>query len=422
VETWLLAPAAAPDFSLPDLTGQTRTLSALRGRPVLLNFWTAGSPGCRQDLTVFRRLYPAWASQGLHLLAVNVGDGAVAREHEFSFPVLLGSDDVASTYNLLYRYLFDRHRDLGFPTSFLIDKKGDIVKVYQGPVKPESVEQDFRHIPQTIAERMAKALPFPGVTATYEFARNHLSFGSVFFQRGYFDQAEASFRLALRDDPSSAEGHYGLGSVYLKQDKSQEARDSFERAVKLNASYPDTLANAWNNLGLLATRDGHAAEAIGYFQEALQRNPDHWIALENLGNAYRQQKRWDEARKTLERAVAVRPDDPEANYSLGMVFAQSDDTERAYEYLQKALKFRPAYPEALNNLGVLYLRTGKRNEAVAKFEECIRVAPGFDQSYLNLARVYSLEGETNKARPILLELLKQHPGHVQAKNALEQLR
>jgi tetratricopeptide (TPR) repeat protein len=427
VETWLLAPVTAPDFSLTDLSGQSRTLSALRGRPVLLNFWTAGSAGCRQDLKVFQQLHPVWEGQGLLLLAVNIGDEtkgvrALAREREFSFPVLVGSDDVAGIYNLLYRYLFDRHRDLGLPTSFLIDEKGDIVKVYQGPVKPENVEQDFRHIPQTTAERLVKALPFPGVTATYEFARNHLSLGSVFFQRGYFVQAETSFRLALRDDPLSAEAEYGLGSVYLKQDQNREARGSFERAVKLTASYPDTLANAWNNLGLLATREGHTSEAIGYFQEALQRNPDHWIALENLGNAYRQEKRFDEARNALERAVALRPDDPEANYSLGMVFAQSDDTERAYQYLQKALKIRPTYPEALNNLGVLYLRTGRRDEAVAKFEECIRVAPGFDQSYLNLARVYSLEGAPEKARTVLLELLKQHPGHVAAQNALEQLR
>ena len=165
-------------------------------------------------------------------------------------------------------------------------------------MNPEHVEQDFQHIPQTAAERLAKALPFSGVIETLEFQRNYLNYGSVYFQRGYLEQAEASFRLALRDDPSSAEALYGLGSVYLKQEKSREARESFERATKLQASYPDTLANAWNNLGLLATREGRTAEAIPYFQEALKLNPDHLIALENLGNAYRQQKNWDEARKS----------------------------------------------------------------------------------------------------------------------------
>ena len=48
------------------------------------------------------------------------------------------SDDVAAVYNVLYRYLFDRHRDLTLPTSFLIDAEGDIVKVYQGPVDSEN--------------------------------------------------------------------------------------------------------------------------------------------------------------------------------------------------------------------------------------------------------------------------------------------
>ncbi|MGC2182276.1 MAG: tetratricopeptide repeat protein [Terriglobales bacterium] len=429
VETWLLAPVAAPDFSLPDLSGQVRTLNALRGQAVLLNFWVAGSASCREDLKVFNRLHTRWAAQGLHLLAVNLDNAAdaeraraLARADHLSLPIILGSDDIAGIYNILYRYLFDRHRDLALPTSFLLSGGGEIVKIYQGAVNATQVEQDFRHIPQTAAERLPKALPFPGVSDTLEFHRNYLNYGSVYFQRGYLDQAEASFRLAQHDDPESAEALYGLGSVYLKQEKAGQARESFERATKLQASYPDTLANAWNNLGLLATREGRTDEAIPYFQEALKLNPDHLIALENLGNAYRQRKNWDEARKLLERAVAVGPQDAEANYSLGMVFAQLNDTDQAYDYLQRALKSRPDYPEALNNLGVLYLRTGRRDQAVESFEECIRVAPAFDQSYINLARVYALEGRPEKARSVLLDLLKLHPEHAQAHKALEQLQ
>jgi tetratricopeptide (TPR) repeat protein len=343
------------------------------------------------------------------------------REHRLAFPILRGSEDVAAIYNILYRYLFDRHRDLELPTSFLISPKGEIVKVYQGPADPEHVERDFLHIPQTSAERLARALPFPGVTDAIEFGRNYLSYGSVFFQRGYMDQAAASFQIALRDDPTSAEAVYGLGSVYLDQQKTAEARESFERAIKLRASYPDTLANSWNNLGLLAAREGRTGEAIGYFQEALKLSPDHLIALDNLGSAYRQQKRWDDARKTYERALQVNANEAEANYGLGMVFAQNNDTARAFDSLERALKLRPIYPEALNNLGILYLRTQRRDQAVATFEECIRVAPAFDQAYLNLARVHAVEGAPEKARAVLLELLKQHPGHEQAQKMMGQL-
>jgi tetratricopeptide (TPR) repeat protein/peroxiredoxin len=427
-ETWLLAPVEAPDFALPDFSGQVRSLSALRGKPVLLIFWVAAAERCKDDWIAFNKHHAGWAAQGLQLLAVNLDIPADAesvrslvREHRLSFPIVLGSEDVAAIYNILYRYLFDRHRDLALPTSFLISAKGEIVKVYQGPVDPQHVEQNFRQIPQTNAERLARALPFPGVSDTIEFGRNYLSYGSVFFQRGYMDQAAASFQIALRDDPTSAEALYGIGSVYLDQQKTAEARESFERALKLRASYPDTLANSWNNLGLLAAREGRTGDAVGCFQEALKLSPDHMIALDNLGSAYRQQKRWEDARKTYERALEVSSNDAEANYGLGMVFAQNDDTARAFDSLQKALKLRPVYPEALNNLGILYLRTQRRDQAVASFEECISVAPAFDQAYLNLARVYVVEGTPEKARAVLLELLKQHPGHEQAQKMMEQL-
>jgi Tfp pilus assembly protein PilF/peroxiredoxin len=427
-ESWLLAPLAAPDFRLSDLAGGSQTLSSFRGNTVLLNFWTTESERCRRELGVFDELHNGWATQGLHLLTVNLDHPrelekfqALTRERRWSFPILLGSEDVAGIYNILYRYLFDRHRDLVLPTSFLIDAKGNVVKVYQGPVNSEHLEQDVRQIPQTDEDRLAKALPFPGVTDASEFRPNSLSFGSVYFQRGYLDQAKVFFERALRDDPESAEALYGLGSVYLKQNKNAAARESFERAVKLRASYPDTVPNAWNNLGLLATREGRMPEAAQYFQEALRENPNHFIALENLGNTYRQQGNWDEARKLLSNAVALKPDDPEANYNLGMVFAQLNQTDQAYDYLQKALKLRPGYPEALNNLGVLYLRTRRRDKAVASFEQSIRVAPEFDQSYLNLAKVYALEGNRNQARAILLELLRQHPNHPQAQKALADL-
>jgi len=402
-------------------------LSSFRPKPVMLSFWTIHSGGSGEDLAELHRLRAGASAQGLQLLTINVDEGAdaaslSARSRDFSAPILRSSDDVAGVYNILFRGLFDRRRDLGIPASFLIAGSGDIVKVYQGRVNPAHVEQDLHAIPQSTAERLAKALPFAGVSDTYEFGRNYLSFAAAFFQQGYFDQAEAAFRAALRDDPSSAEAHYGLGSACLKLQRTTEARESFERAAKLHASYPETTPNAFNNLGLLATREGRTSDAIVYFQEALRLSPEHLIALENLGNAFRQQKRWEDARATLERALAVGPRDPEVNYSLGMVFAQTGDTARAYEFLRNALRFRPAYPEALNNLGVLYLRTQQRDEAVATFEECIRVAPAFDQAYLNLARVHSLEQHPEKARGVLLDLLKQHPDHVEARKALDQLR
>jgi tetratricopeptide (TPR) repeat protein len=428
-ETWLLAPVSAPDFSLPDLSNRMWSLSALRGKPVVLTFGSISDIRTQQNWIAASERQPSWAARGLQVIAINVDESRDAdrlrtfvREQRLTFPLLPGSDDITAIYNILYRYLFDRHRDLTIPTSFLIDGKGDIVKIYQGAFDPEKLEHDLGRIPQSLADRLARALPFRGVTEVTEFRRNYLSYGSVYFQRGYMDQAEASFQIALRDNPESAEAVYGIGSVYLNQQKNSEAQRCFERALKLRASYPDTLSNSWNNLGLLAGREGHSAEAVGYFQQALKLSPDHSVALSNLGSAYRQEKRWDDARATYKRALEINPDDAEANYGMGMIFAQNDDPASAFDFLQRALKSRPDYPEALNNLGIVYLRTKRRDEAVASFEEAIRVAPGFDQSYLNLARIYVIEGTPDKARGVLEKLLKQHPNHAAALQMMGQLK
>jgi tetratricopeptide (TPR) repeat protein len=427
-ETWLLVPVPAPDVSLQDLSGQGKSLSSYRGKPLLLIFGSATLVDAEGIFDGLQRTHEDWATRGLQLIAIDVdsgesGDNSQAQKlwSHYSFPIRKASSDVIAVYNLLFRQLFDRHRDMTVPLLLLLDPAGTIVKVYQNSFSRERIEADFTNIPKTDPERLARALPFTGLNETYDFGRNYLSFGFVFYERGYFEQAREFFAQALKDDPDSAEALYGLGSAYLQLQKTNEARDYFERALKVHASYPGTLPNCWNNLGILAAREGNYDLAVQCFQHALEIDPEHSIALQNLGNAYRQKKDWPQAKATLERALALNPDDPEANYTLGMVYAQQNDTGRAYDYLQKAIATRPAYPEALNNLGILYLRTHRLEDAIKSFEQSIRLAPAYDQAYLNLARVYVIEGNREKAKAVLRELLKQNPDDEQAKQELNQL-
>jgi tetratricopeptide (TPR) repeat protein len=423
VETWLFVPVPAPDFSLSDSAGHSESLSSRRGKPILIHFWSSSWADNQERLMEFDRFYDECMKEGFEFLAINVDTtGTQMPRVHYSFPVLNGSVDVIAVYNLLFRQLFDRHRDMSIPISFLIDPAGNIVKIYQGSFSAQKFEADFQSIPKHEVDRLTKALPFAGLRETYEFERNYLSFGYVFFERGYFEQAQEFFAQALKEDPGSAEAFYGLGSAYLQLQRANEARDCFERALKLHASYPGTLPNSWNNLGILAAREGNYDLAVEDFQHALQIDPQHSIAWQNLGNAYRQKKDWPQAERALEHVLALNADDAEANYSLGMVYAQQNETERAKDYLQKAIASRPAYPEALNNLGILYLRMRRPDEAIKNFEQSIRIAPAYDQAYLNLARMYSIEGDREKAKAVLHKLLEQHPDHAQAKEELKKLK
>lgn len=423
-ETWLLDPLPAPEMTLHDFEGRPYTLSSFRGRHVLLNFWDTRTPFCQPELGQFQRRYSTWLGLGLQLLAVNVNAVSeaetvrdFARKMGLTFPVLLASEDTLNICNLLYRYLFDRHRNLGVPTSFLVDEKGLIIKVYQGPLKPTNLEEALSRIPQNQKERESQALPFPGKFYAGEFHRFPFAYGVAFSRAGYNDEAIAWFQQVVNKYPEYAAAHYNLGTIYLNKGLLPQAKEHLRRATELRPMD----ASAWNNRGMVAALEGHTEEAVKCFQEAIRHNSQHVIALENLGKLYHDNGRFKEAEETFERALSTDPQNPDVNYDLGMLFAQQDDTERARVYLQKAIELRPIYPDALNNLGVLNIRTGKLPDAQAVLEECIRVAPNFDVAYLNLAKVYVAMGKSEKARGALRKLLEISPGNQAAHQALQEL-
>lgn len=423
--TWLVEPLKAPELSLPDAEQNMHELRSYQGRFVLLNFWSAASAECIEQLRLFDQRKPALAAASLVPLAINADSARdlsaarlLAEKERFSFPVLFSSAETAGIYNIVYRYLFDRRRDLPLPSSFLLDQEGIMVKVYQGPVAVDQVLRDLKSIPSTGAERMRKALPFEGTLVQDAFLRNDFTSGMAMFQHGYLDQAAASFQQVIAIKPDNADAYYNLGTLRLGQSDSAQARPYLEQALRLKPDYPE----AWNNLGMIAAQSGNPDEAIRNFQKALAQRPKYVTALLNLGNLYRRNRDFDNARKCFDQAIQIEPDDAEVNYSFGMLYAQQGQLEQASEHLERAIALRPDYAEALNNLGVLFVRNQNYARAEEQFKAGIRVAPQFDQPYLNLSRLYVMQNDRQKAREMLIELLRVQPGDAAAKQALDALQ
>lgn len=118
----------APNFTLKDLTGREVRLVDLRGKVVLLNFWATWCPPCREEIPSMMRLNQAMAGKQFQMLAVSINEGG-AQEVEAYFkqsgtnlPALLDpTQGVAKHYGLT-----------GVPESFVIDKKGVILKKVVG--------------------------------------------------------------------------------------------------------------------------------------------------------------------------------------------------------------------------------------------------------------------------------------------------
>ena len=416
-ETWLIEPLAAPDFSLPDIAGKTWQLRSLLGNFVLLTLCSPNSEISIEQLRLLRQNYASLNSTARIVAAYVDEGGSHELAEELPFPTLIGNQEFIGIYNIIYRYLFDRHRDLPIPASFLVDEHGNIVKMYQGVIHPDQVLIDVRSVPRTAEDRVRRALPFTGKLYQGEFQRNAFTYGVAFFQRGYLDQAAESFQQAIATKPTDSEAYYNLGTLYLRRGDYKQARQNLEQAVALRPNHPE----AWNNLGMLSAQEGDSEQAIRDFEQSLSLKPDYPVPLVNLGNLYRRRHSFAEAEKMLDRALQLEPNDPEVNYSAGMLYAQQDQVPRAEQYLQKAISLRPDYADALNNLGVLFVREQRYSDAEDRFKTCIAASPNYDQAYMNLARLYVILDRKPDAREILEALLREQPQHKLAQQALEML-
>jgi cytochrome c biogenesis protein CcmG, thiol:disulfide interchange protein DsbE len=131
------SPALAPDFAVPDLSGQAVRLSGFRGKVVLLNLWTTWCPPCREEMPSLERLYQRLQERGFVLLAVSQDEGGTAavepfvRDLKLTFPVLVDPE----------RQVGDRYQVWGYPESFIIDREGRVVERVIGPRDWTSPEQ-----------------------------------------------------------------------------------------------------------------------------------------------------------------------------------------------------------------------------------------------------------------------------------------
>ncbi|MCD8034038.1 MAG: TlpA family protein disulfide reductase [Alistipes sp.] len=121
--TLVKAGDTAPDFTVELFDGSQVTLSSLRGKVVLLNFWATWCPPCRQELTrVQEEIIDRFAGKPFVFLPVSRGEKreTVASFREktgYTFPMGLDSA----------RTVYDRYASNYIPRNFLIDKEGKVV-------------------------------------------------------------------------------------------------------------------------------------------------------------------------------------------------------------------------------------------------------------------------------------------------------
>jgi cytochrome c-type biogenesis protein len=138
----------APNVTFKNLQGQNVPLSSYKGQVVLLNMWGTWCEPCRGEIPTLIKMQQEYSKKGFTILGVATNDDldrvipfvhntkfdVGGQELTMNYPIVMGSDEISTAFGGL----------LGMPTSFLINRNGDIVKRYIGSLNPTEINQDVK--------------------------------------------------------------------------------------------------------------------------------------------------------------------------------------------------------------------------------------------------------------------------------------
>jgi predicted O-linked N-acetylglucosamine transferase (SPINDLY family) len=158
-----------------------------------------------------------------------------------------------------------------------------------------------------------------------------------------------------------------------------------EKLQKKLRKHAENLLVAFN-----AYRGGRHADVQSLCRRILRDVPDFFDAVHLLGVSITDCKRYDEAKRVLERAVALQPWSADAHSNLGFALLNLKEYEEARACCEKALALKPDFPTAQRNLGNALLHLKRGEQAVAAFTRVIQLKPDDVEAYCNRGLVEAM--------------------------------
>lgn len=197
--------------------------------------------------------------------------------------------------------------------------------------------------------------------------------------KGDLDGAETLLRRALIMAPRNVDVLNLLGVVAFQRGNMQESLQFLQKVVK---SDPRNLMACYNLANVLMHTGDHA-RALEFHERARQLKPDDYWILVNHGISLSRLKRFDQAKASLHKAIALNPAQAEGWQNLATCLKDSKDYAAALPAYDEAIGLRPDYAEAWSGKGSVLHSLMRYEEALACFDQAIQCNPNFAEAWSN---------------------------------------
>ena len=150
------------------------------------------------------------------------------------------------------------------------------------------------------------------------------------------------------------------------------------------------------------------------YADTLAKNPDCWIAHNNLANALKDRGDLNAAIDHYREALRIKPDYAEAHLDLGVALAVTDHLDDAIAEFHDAIRLRLNFAAAYNSLGSALMKQGHADEAIENYEQAVRLNPYIAEAHFNLGALQLAAGKTSAAIDQLKAAIKLDPDFAEA--------
>ncbi|WP_306641253.1 tetratricopeptide repeat protein [Sanyastnella coralliicola] len=245
----------------------------------------------------------------------------------------------------------------------------------------------------------------PGYAPAYYYR------GVVLEDMGRTDDARQSFEKALQLNPADKDLSQLLGSFYINNDLIVRAEEYFDQVYG-----QDTLApQQFFYRAKIASRNGELETAISLYEKAIDLSDGNYAeAYLNRGILLKKQGKIDDAIASYQRATEVRASYESAWYNMALAHRSAGNDADAVRCYERAIEINPKAVKARYNLGKIYSDQKNVEKAIETYRALIDVDPDYLKAWYNIGSLYLDQDQPQIARKVYEEMLVRFPNYSKA--------